>query len=475
MPFKVNFFSAALWAILLLAFLVRVINLNYNSPFLDEAIYVVLGKKILSGNFAEVASSITWVGGFPFFYPTISAIFFSIGGILATRFFNVILGTIVVFLTYQLAKQLFPSKEDWTRTTVGLIAAALMATSAIPISSSRLANYDMLAVTIFLVGLIFLVKAIFEGEKNWYLISVLVLFVSFLAKYVVAIFFPFFLILTIWLAAKTKNQEMTTGILKYFWLPLIFLTLIYGGLNFSSLKGYFVNQAFQESSSAWGILQIFWRYTFIYYILSSGAFILLFLKKQVFILAQTLLLLAISLVPLVAHLLKGNILSAHQHTIFSQIFILPLAGVFFLLIIKKNRKIGILLATTLVIFNLFLSIPKVKALESFWPNTNQAVEIIKNNVSANDKILAEADGVVTIALYDKLPTENITGPFYFSYQNQTGLPAYLQAVGNGYFNLFQLDGTIFRQNEIAEIESLANQKYSLIYLEDKIKIYKLQT
>src|SRR3989344_7587039 len=87
--------------ILVLAFLIRIINLNYNSPFLDEAIYINLGKEFWKGHWSELFSDISWVGGFPFFYPPISAIFHAAVGIVASRFFYVVLGTAAVFLNYK--------------------------------------------------------------------------------------------------------------------------------------------------------------------------------------------------------------------------------------------------------------------------------------------------------------------------------------------------------------------------------------
>ena len=70
-----------LLAISLIAFFVRIYNLNFNSVFIDEAFYIVIGKNILSGNLSQVVNDITWVGGFPFFYPLFSALSYEVGGI----------------------------------------------------------------------------------------------------------------------------------------------------------------------------------------------------------------------------------------------------------------------------------------------------------------------------------------------------------------------------------------------------------
>src|SRR3990167_4577110 len=154
--------------ILLSAFLIRTINLNYNSPFLDEAIYINLGREFWAGKWHDLAQSIAWVGGLPFFYPPLTAAFHAIGGIIASRFLNVILGVASVYFIYQLTYELFPVANKNQRTTGGIIAAALMATSAIPIAYSRQATYDTLSVFLFMAGSLYLTRAIYEGEGNDY-------------------------------------------------------------------------------------------------------------------------------------------------------------------------------------------------------------------------------------------------------------------------------------------------------------------
>ena len=76
--------SIFLIIILLIAFVLRVNNLNYNSPFLDEAMHIKLGKKVLADSWAEEAP-FSWVGGLPLFYPRLSAYAYKVGGILGSR------------------------------------------------------------------------------------------------------------------------------------------------------------------------------------------------------------------------------------------------------------------------------------------------------------------------------------------------------------------------------------------------------
>src|SRR3990167_3383639 len=222
--------------ILVLAFLIRIINLNYNSPFLDEAIYINLGKEFWKGHWSELFSDISWVWGFPFFYPPISAIFHALGGIVASRFFNVVLGTASVFLIYKFTREIFPVSSEKESKTAGLVASALMATSTIPVTFSRLATYDALLVFLFLAGVVALARAVFEGERNAYLTAAVFLFLAFLAKYIAVIYIPLLLLITLYLAVKTKRGEAVGGILKSFWVPLLLLAIIYIATTFPELK-----------------------------------------------------------------------------------------------------------------------------------------------------------------------------------------------------------------------------------------------
>lgn len=471
MLFKERPLASIFLVIISAAFLIRVINLNYNSAFLDEATYIVLGKKILAGHFREVAGSVSWVGGLPFLYPPLSAIFFSMGGILGSRFLNVFLGTFAVFLIYYLAKSLSIFKEEEDNKIVGLLASSFLATSTIPIAFSRLAIYDILSFTIFLLALVAFSKAIFKGERSWYIACALIFFLSFLAKYIVVIFFPLLLVLPLYLAAKTKDMEKIKGIFTYFWLPLILPLILYFGLNFSSLSEFILSQT-QERSPAIEILRTFWNFSWIAYVLSLGGIVFFFKEKHGFFIG---LLFIISLIPLIFHILTGNNLSSHQHSFLSLIFVLPIVGAFLTFIIKKYAKVGIAVSLILVIFNLVNSIPKVYALGSFWPNTKGATDLIQEKVSRDDRILAESGDVVTLALYDKVPPENVYGPFVFSYKDQDGLSAYLLAISDGYFNFIQLDEGSFSPESISEMKRVIGERYSLIFVDGKLRIFQLES
>lgn len=468
---KINIYSAILLFIILYAFLVRTINLGYNSPFLDEAIYIVLGKKIIDLRIAEVASSISWVGGFPFFYPLLSAISYSIGGILGSRFLNVILGTASVYLVYQFTRELHLFGDKKTQKIAPIVAGGLMAASSIPIALSRLAIYDALAAFIFILGLTILTRAIFEGEKWLYLISAVILFIAFLAKYIVFIYFAPLLVLTAYLAFQ-NSKESLKGIIRYFWAPLILLTLVYVVFNFVSLGEFIWGQSLKGTSTSFEVIQIFAKYAYFPFLLSLGGIVFLFLRKLRFLAGA---LLAGSLVPLIVHLLAHESLSVHQHIIYSLFFVLPLAGLFFESLVGKFGHIGIAVTAAAVFINLFISIPRFAELGNFWPNTDKAATVLRENVKSEHKLLAESGDAIYLPLYNQLPSDNFFGPYVFSYNEQEGQEAYISAIIDGYFDFIEFDKSSFSEEDHLAFASVIENRYTAIFDDGTVKVWRLKS
>ena len=60
-------------------------DMNYNTAFVDEAIYVTIGEEVLRKIFWE--SALSWMGG-SYLYPIISAYLNRLGGLVAIRTFS---------------------------------------------------------------------------------------------------------------------------------------------------------------------------------------------------------------------------------------------------------------------------------------------------------------------------------------------------------------------------------------------------
>ena len=86
--------------ILIISFLLRVVNLNYNSPFNDEAVYIVIGKMGVFGGDWFSYNAKNWMAGFPYFYPTLTALSYITGGIVGSRFLSVMFGIMSIEAVY---------------------------------------------------------------------------------------------------------------------------------------------------------------------------------------------------------------------------------------------------------------------------------------------------------------------------------------------------------------------------------------
>lgn|SRR3989344_87091 len=211
LPFRQRILIALTVMVFVLAFLVRFINLNYNSPFNDEAIYVVVGQTgLFLGDWVSYNAA-SWMAGHPYFYPSITAIAYKIGGIAQSRFVNVAFGILTLYTIYQIIiilyergnKKLFP----------GLITIALLGITPIGVYVSRLATYDAPSFFFIFLGLYFisianLTKFNFEQTARFYFLAALSIFLAVGFKIISAIYVPFFVLYSYF---EIKNKKILSG------------------------------------------------------------------------------------------------------------------------------------------------------------------------------------------------------------------------------------------------------------------------
>lgn len=455
--------------ILVVAFFVRVYNLGYNTAFLDEAQYITEGMKILSGDIESGIGAVSWIGGSPFMFPMTTAFFYLIGGLMGSRMLMVLLGTLCVYLIYQFTKQLQIFRTERLNNRAGYIAAAFMSVTTIAVISSRLAIYDGLAFTFFLAGIIVFHKAIFNEERKFYILSSLLFFLSFLAKYIVVIFFPFILLVPVLLAFKKKNLKSLKGIGLNFGVPFILLTGLYIVTNFAALGEFITNQGVVSGTSFGEIFNLFWEYTGVSYILCLAGIALLW-KKDKIVLG---ILLFLSLLPLIVHGMTGNDSSVQQHTFLTLVFILPVIGAIFTALIVKKRRIGILITVLALGLQVVFTLPQVQAAEQYWPNLNESAKLLNANLKPSDRILAESGDSLYLEIESKIAHDQLEGPFVFSYGVYEGQAAYVEAIKNGYFNYIQFDGIFFSEEDTLAIEEAMKKNYQKVFDDSKVRVYKL--
>lgn len=457
--------------ILLLAFSIRVYNLNYNSPFLDEAQYIVLGQKVLAGHWQE-ANPFSWVGGMPLFYPTLSAVF-GVFGIIGARFLNVLLGTLSVYLIYEFTKSLLFSNNERENKIAGFVAAGFLGVLAIPLYLSKLAIYDMLSFTLFLAGLVFFVKGFtikkpdLWQRENRLALAAGAFALSFLAKYIVLILLPFIALFGLLYMRKVGKEEFMIY-LKYFIAPLVVIVGGYSIWQFNALLHFQTEQVSASENQAFTIIKNFFTYTLLVLIPALLGAILLFIQKQR-ILPITLMVFA--LITPIVHVTTNNINASVQHTFLTIIFLIPLAAYTFLLVIRKWRFVGSILLTGILFGILLYSYPQLRILESEWPNTNAVMDYLKKNTTNHEKVLSSQDDVTVLGL-SNLKEENITGIYTFEYKGKTGADAYTLALNEDYFDFVLLNDHDHQEVEKAAREALTSH-YKQTYNKTPFVVYKL--
>lgn len=462
-----------LLVILLLSFLIRVVNLNYNSPFLDEAIYLTLGKQVLSWQW-QSEDPYAWVGGNPLFYPTLSAIFGFFGGIVGARFFSVLLGTFSVYLMYQFGKILKLSKEEKTNQLIGLISSAFLGVLAMPVFLSRWAIYDMLSFTLFLLGVVLLQRALnLKNPKLWqpegrFFAAAAILFMSFLAKYITLILFP---AIIIWALYKSKqvSKETFSVALRYFALPLLLGTGFYFFRYMEDLIHFQTEQVSTISYSVDQILMQYIMYSFPAIAIALGGAVMLLRRNFI---TTIFLLGAASIVPVV-HAVTSNFASVHQHAYLSILFLLPLGAYFFTRIYEKVKVLGNLVVVIVLLTVLTYSQTQVRALESMWTNTNDVLSYLEEKTTSHERIYAPEADVAAVDL-SNIKNENIVGQYSFKYKNIENNNAYSTAIKESYFDFIVIDNENTSEVSKTVKNSLTNH-YSPVYNNHPFTVYKKGT
>jgi hypothetical protein len=183
-------YSWILLAILAVAWYLRARDPNYSSAFMDESIYIVYGRMFLAGQFeAPLDHPLHFSFGW-YLWPALAAAADRIGGLAGVRELAAVLSVVTVAAVFGFARRLFSP-------LVGLATAAIFALLGPAVLASRIATRDAGAISFFALGLWLYIRAWQEDESPSWLAAALSLFAAFLCKYLVAIYFPFLVLLAL--------------------------------------------------------------------------------------------------------------------------------------------------------------------------------------------------------------------------------------------------------------------------------------
>lgn len=463
--------------IFIYALAIRLINLNYNSPFTDEAVYITYGRLgIFQGDWRSDVSN--WIPGlFPYSYPVLSALSYVIGGIESSRFLNVVFGVLTIELIFVISFLTSNTKKT-NPYAAGLISAFLIACLPVSYFISRLATYDMPSFYFFFLSIVFFFWAQkLENNSRLYFLSFILYFVSISLKIITIIYLPLILFFGYFLSRSTSEKSLHFY-KRYFLFPVLSVLFIYGLSRVQSLSLFTQAQVVRERIDYSVIISNFLFYNrliIIPYILGN---LFLLLTKQS---KRFLVLNVFALWILLFHLFFRRLVTLDKHTFMFLAFSSIVVGQGFASILDKIKLRFIKSFFVFLVFIVFLIFGNLAFKDSqmfnkYWDDLTPVLDTLRKEVNNGDKILAEAEGAPILAVYDEDYPLNVSTFNWFVYRNFTNERAYAEAVNDGYFNLIQITstkgGSDYHSLVQEAVRSNLKDNYRLVFDQDNYLIYK---
>lgn len=458
--------------IVVISLVLRLINLNYNSPHPDEAIYQVIG---LLGVFERdwgTLNASTWMAGDAHLYPSISGISAQIGGVLASRLFNIMLGIFSLFYVYRITEILTPTKKY--RYLAGLIATFLVGVSAVSIYVSRLATYDMPSFFLAVAGSERLLAAsLHSKDGKVFFQASLMLFLSVVFKIITG---PFVALLVICSYIYNRgNKKVFYYWKRYLAMPLLIFGVFYTLINLQSYIAYLGSQVGREYISTLTILSETAKYLGIYLLVLVAGVIKMLRDGNSKLL---LMLIGLSSVTLMTHIVTHRLATLDKHIYLS---IVPISIIFAVgfagITTRLKRKFGHYAVWSLAC--LLILVYEIVQVSTFtdWNNSTELVNYLQARVVNGEKILSQEGPPVMLGVYNQNFPANVTTFDWFQYRGNEDITSYGEAVRDGYFKYIELqpneDWDETRKREIIdEVEESMGDIYSLAYEGNGFYLYE---
>lgn len=453
---QVSVDAALFFVLLAIIFAIRVTNIRYNTLFVDEAIYVTIGKDALSGMLDRSVN--TWVYG-SYLYPVLAAVADAVGGDIALRGLSALLSTSAAVFVFLTARRLFDQQTAlWAMLIFGLADVSL--------ELGQYAVYDTLAVCLLTASLYYLIRAASFPRTNETVNLLAAGFCFTLAtfsKYLSVLYLPAMLCLglILYLLRRRPTSPLFSKFLGAAILPFGLYAFIYYQDLIILLSGNFGVQL----DDPWAIIQIIWpKLDLVIFLALAGCSWLLLsvLQRVIAGLPQRTQLWLMGLIPLlclsifaapVYHLISTNLHAAWKHTIFSLIFLSPLAGYGCAAPINYIRRqqghryvvfsiVGLIITLVGLIGFINQTIDQNRQFQHQWPNVSRVVDYLRQQeLTPGQPVLAEGAQIYEYYFdfgpqYDAMWQDT----WYFNYGSRQGVEAMTAAIRDRRFDFVVLDG-----------------------------------
>ncbi|HZU68323.1 MAG TPA: glycosyltransferase family 39 protein [Ktedonobacteraceae bacterium] len=415
-----------------------------NTPFQDEALYLLAGHQILlrwQGQATYLEPYGLYFSGYPFFYPPIAGLLDLLGGLEMARLFSLLCMLIATTCVYGLTLRLFDR-------TSALLAAFIFACGGSVLFVGRLATYDALCCCLLALALTFCLWASQAASDRRLLVFGPLLMLMVAAKYAGLLFIPTILALLAWWSWQQQGwREMLdrlhlaltsliiTGLLAFLVMDQQALT----GMNVTT-----INRVSLTAAPALVVIGHIATTTGIFFALGLLALPLCGRKR---VLTGLLFFGSALLVPLY-HTTRGEMVSLDKHLAFCMIFLAPLVGyitAFFVNVLHRYMGGLSWLAVLALCLLIFLSgIQQASLLYEGWPSSTQLTTFLQPQVhKGKDHYLAEDYDVLRYSLQKQTDIWQWSSLDYFVYiaadkRELSGEAAYTAAIQAGYFEMIEL-------------------------------------
>ncbi len=441
-------------------------DLQYNTAFVDEAIYANVGEEFMRN--ASWDAPLSWMGG-SYVYPFLSANINRLWGLWGIRLASLAMVLGSAWCVGILGKKV---ADGWGRP----LAMGLFLFSAPTLGVAQLATYDAPSMLAFALGSLALFASIDEqGWKKYLgiLVSGLLVGGSILIKYVtVLVTAPLAL-----LHLSAKRQWLLGG---FFWGWIILAMVApYVYLNYEDLYSYATGGHSIENTSRLNILSQLVQQipTLVFGAIMACA--MLWKSETRMKKNRMLILFLIGLAPIAYHLGSGNIRSFNKHLSLAGVMWAPLTAWATLTLLKLFRKYqqvhgavanSMQLITSVVLIAIFTSLWTAFSLhwqfERSWPSANKTVEYLDNHLVTGDKVFAEGAATYKYHLFRGFGDYSAwPSTWYYEKDGKLGAEAMKEAIAEREFRYIVLNN-YFTNATNQEILPVVREHYETVAQEE---------
>lgn len=475
---RLNLEQALVVALIFVVFTIRAAGITaYNTLFVDEAIYAVVGEDALHGVYDTNASS--WLFG-SYLYPVAVSLADSLAGVTGMRILSAVLSTASAVCVYFAAKWLF----DRTTAVWALVLFGLAGPS---ISLGQLAVYDAPgAAFLSLAFCLVVVGALIPGtrsRRSLLLLGALAATLSVLSKYIGIALVPVLGGLA-WLLQIARSRRAIPAmwdVALFFALPSVLLLGGYLALYFDDVRIVFTGVNSTQVVARADILRAIWDEIGLHLLLALAGVASALIKRphrdegtSAWLLVYPALA-ASGLVLLAYHYASANYRSLIKHTVYALIFLAPLGAYFFTsairLVASPSRRArplrlvwsGIILALLFVLFE--SALVRNWVYQQSWPNAGGVVEFLRDDGFGRDnRVLASASQIYEyyfdFGTGDRAMWHN---PWFVLYGGLSGIDAMAAAVEDYQYDYVILDTFYTPDVATALAPVLDEANYTLVY------------